>query len=1423
MIRNLERIGKVLILLFFLSTSISAQSPKVKFERLSTEHGLSHSSVYCIFQDRKGFLWFGTENGLNRYDGYQFTTYYYEPDDTTSLSNSWVWSILEDHTGTLWVGTVDGLNQFDRNRDCFVRYKHDPGNPASLSCSYVRVILEDHAGTLWIGTTNGLNRFDRDTGKFISYNRNTDNPEHLGGNYILTICEDQSQTLWVGTQGGLFRYDREKDALIPSEEWRELMTNKPLIVSALYQDRLGMLWIGTWGWGTAHKRPGWNQTIVSHDNWLNIPAGNLSFCEDHSGTLWIAANRLSQLNRETGLLAEYQYDPKLPTSISSPQIRAIYESRHGENGVLWFGTFWGGVSKLVQKQKKFVNYRPEFKNLTELNQNRISALVEGQDGEFWVGTAGSGLYQFDRETKNSSHYRIDPLWAPNTSPDFIEALCVDQNGELWVGASYSGGLHRYDRKRDRFTHFLHDPKNPFSLSLNHISAIHEDRFGILWVGTDGGGLNQFDRNQERFIRYQHQPQDSGSLSSNKVKIIFEDSSGVLWIGTWGGGLNKFDRERDKFVRYQHEPGNPNSLSDNRIMTICESPAGVLWIGTSSAGLNRFDCRDERFTSFTVKDGLPSNNIYGMLSDDRGNLWISTDKGLSKFNIATKIFRNYDAADGLPGDEFSERAFCKSKTGELFFGGRHGFTAFYPDSIQDNPFVPPIVLTDFKIMNKPAELDTAIAEKKHIVLRHDENFLSFEFAALNYVSPEKNQYRYKMEGVDQDWIYSGNPTGVARRFANYTGIAPGDYVFKVRGSNNDGVWNEQGASVRITINPPWWRTNWAYAIYALLIGTALYVVRRLERHRFQTLNELKMQRFEAQKLFELDQAKSRFFANISHEFRTPLTLILGPIEKMLARAAEGETKQDLSMIQRNARRLLQLINQLLDLSKLETGRMQLRARAEDVKSLLKGLVLSFASLAERKKITLKFDEPDETITAYLDRDKFEKIVANLLSNAFKFTPEEGKIEVAVAVAVGSSSHEGFIPATASATANFFAITIKDTGIGMPADQLTHIFDRFYQVDNSHTREHAPLDRKSATVRAVLESAYPTGHEGTGIGLALAKELVELHGGKILVESELFKGSVFTVLLPLGRAHLRDEEIVESSEQLPVCSEQLSVSSDQHQASIIEQPATSNQLPATSNEQPATRRGTGKKPFILIIDDNSDVRRFIRSHLDQDYHILEAADGAEGLQKAIEKMPDLIISDVMMPKMDGIELCRQVKTDERTSHIPVILLTARASGESKVEGLETGADDYITKPFDARELLVRVKNLIEQRRKLRERFRREMSLQPREVTVNSMDEQFLQRALDIVEKHLSDSEFGVETFSKQIGMSRQHLNRKLQALTEHSANDFIRIIRLKRAAQLLEKRSATVTEIAYEVGFNNPAYFAECFRKEFGRSPSQYARS
>lgn len=875
-----------------------------------------------------------------------------------------------------------------------------------------------------------------------------------------------------------------------------------------------------------------------------------------------------------------------------------------------------------------------------------------------------------------------------------------------------------------------------------------------------------------------------------------DKKNTLWVGTWAAGFNKFNRDDSTFTRYRFDPDNPNSLNDDRVMVITGTGDDLLWLGTSAGGLNRFNKNSETFTHYTKRDGLPSNNIYGLAEDGSGNLWISTDRGLALMDIEAETFRTYDERDGLPSSEFNERSYYKSRDGHLFFGSRDKLIAFHPDSLKDNTYIPPLVLTDFRIFNRSAKLDTAISRKNHIILSYDQNFLSFEFAALNYEASEKNQYRYKMAGTDKDWINAGT-----RRLASYTNLAPGDYVFTVQGSNNDDVWNETGASIRLTILPPWWRTQWAYGAYVLLFLAALYGWRRFELRRVYLKNELKVQRLEADKLRELDEMRTRFFANISHEFRTPLSLIRAPIEKLRERYSDEASQRDLSVMRQNVNRLLRLINQLLDLSRLEAGGLELQTRATEVAPFLRARVMAFSSLAQLKGLSLQFIAPEQNISTYLDREKVEKVITNLLSNAIKFTPAGG--EVLVAVGSGSSSRQLLVSSGQSSVGSerlisgqrmpddCLLITVKDTGIGIPAERQDKIFDRFYQVDDSQTRAH----------------------EGTGIGLALTKELVALHGGKIEVESEPHKGAAFHVYLPLGKDHLQPHQIIEEDEE-----HTLSPAGDATElsaASAEVEPTDGHD--ATSSE---SRVDKTDQPIVLVVEDNADVRRYLREALDGAYQIVEASDGAEGLQTALDVIPDLIVSDVMMPNMDGFEMCRRIKSDEKTSHVPVILLTARASRDSKLEGLKLGADAYVAKPFDTREVVVRVRSLIEQRRQLAARFRREITLQPNDVAVTSMDEQFLQRLLEVIEVRLSDPDFDVRAFSRAVGMSRQHLNRKLKGLAGQSASDFIRTMRLKRAAQLLGKRSATITEIAYEVGFSNPAHFSKSFRETFGKTPSEY---
>jgi signal transduction histidine kinase/DNA-binding response OmpR family regulator len=825
-------------------------------------------------------------------------------------------------------------------------------------------------------------------------------------------------------------------------------------------------------------------------------------------------------------------------------------------------------------------------------------------------------------------------------------------------------------------------------------------------------------------------------------------------------------------------------------------------------LNKFDRETEQFIHYTEKDGLPNDVINGILEDMQGNLWLSTNNGLSKFDPETTSFRNYDVNDGLQSNQFNHGAYCRNTNGEMFFGGTNGFNAFHPDSIKDNPYIPNIVITDFQIFNESVVINNIdvpeskneyslpkhISTLEEIELTYKENAFSFEFAALDYRSPQKNRYAYMMEGFENDWNY----TNSKRRFVTYTNLDPGSYVFKVKGTNNDQIWNEEGTSIKIIITPPWWKTTWAYSAYVLLFFLTLYSLRKYDMKRQRLKHDLELEHIHAEKLEELNRIKSRFFANISHEFRTPLTLITGPVKQMLLGEFRGNLKEQYRMILRNGHRLLRLVNQLLDFSRLESGGMKLQVALINVIKYIKGLVLSFSSLAERNKITLKFDSEVESIMGYFDRDKLEKIISNLLSNAFKFTPKQGKIEVRIRVHKAFSDkinntfltdHNVSLQQSPFKILNsdFVNITISNTGPGIPQDQMNKIFDRFYQVDDSVTRRQ----------------------EGSGIGLALTKELVEIHHGKIDLQCSRTGQSTlttFTVSLPLTKDHFKPEEIIQES----ILENTKELKAEEIDKVIVER--------EESGETLLTQKKSA--PTLLIVEDNPDVTSYIRSFMEKDYRIVDASNGEVGFKKAIDKVPDLIISDVMMPEKDGFELCQKLKSDQRTSHIPVILLTAKADMDSKIEGLEYGADDYIAKPFEDKELQIRSNNLIEQRRQLRDHFRKELVFNPAKITVNSIDEQFLDKVNKHIEQHMDDMEYTVEKLSYDIGMSRQHLNRKLHSLTDHSARDFIRSMRLRRAAQLLQKRNDMITQIAYQVGFNNLSYFTKCFRKQFGQSPSQY---
>ncbi len=1354
--------GAVFILAILFPQACSAQTPgisgiNVVIKRISTEQGLSSSMIWAITQDTRGFVWIGTDKGLNKFDGKNFKTYTFDPHDSSSLSDPQIWSLFADSSGILWVGTQNGLNRFDPATLKFSRYFNDPKNDSSLSNNEVRSIYRDRAGVLWVGTARGLNRFHEQTGAWTRYLPAPNDSSHPGDNFIDVMLEDHQGSFWIGTGvynstgGGLYRFDRKSERC---RRWGPIAsTQNPNggWVTSILEDRSGDLWVSYDADGVEmldRSSDCFRQVALHWKGTTNqFPRFIKTVCEDSTGAIWIATwgSGLYRYSRPTGTLIQYTVDVSNPGSLSNPAINTLYVDRAG---LLWVGTY-GGLNTVATKP-----FFPRYSVGDSIRfGSRVDGLLADRHGNLWVDAIGIGLWRYDIRTQRSTHV------SPNAILDHISE---DSEGTVWIGTG-DDQLYRYEPERDLLTYVATVPV--VAGKRERVAAVLHDTRGSLWVGTYEGSLYNIPKSWKNVSVYVHNSLDPKSITAGWVYSIVEDRSGSIWVGT-EEGLNRFDRETQSFIRFAHDDRDTTSLSDDHACRIFEDRSGTLWIGTVN-GLNRFNRATSNFSRFFADQ--PQNRSVGrILEDDKGCLWYASGQGISMFNPADGSFTSYDQSDGLERVELQRMSCAKLASGEMLFGITNGIVVFHPESVQPLRYVPPVIIAGIKKFNQPIKLTTASEILREVTFQPGENVFSIEYAALSYDMPQYNQYAYKLEGFDRDWVYCGN-----RQEATYTNLDPGAYTFRVKGSNHDGIWNEAGVSLNVIIVPPWWKTTWAYILYILAITSIVYGMYRYRIDQMRLKHQVQIEHLEAENVKALEHAKSRFFANISHEFRTPLTLILGPAEELQSVQPDEASRNKLSMLHRNAQRLLRLINQLLDLSKIDAGGMKLQTTPGNIVPFVKGIAQSFESSAGRRGVALNVETETYEIELYFDQDKMEKILTNLVSNALKFTPEGGAVNVRVAL-------------SASGTADSVDVIVEDTGIGIPEEELPHIFDRFYQVDASQTREQ----------------------DGTGIGLALTKELVEMHHGTITVKSEVGKGTEFTVSFPLGKEHLRPEEIVDVSQE--------------RQPSIREEnaavPSEGESIPL-----PLTEEQTQEQPLVLIVEDNADVRKYIRGYLAPTYQVFEARDGAEGVEKARDSIPDLIISDVMMPKMDGYALCRTLKLDEKTSHVPVILLTAKAGQENKIEGLETGADDYLTKPFEAKELLVRVKNLIDLRRKLRERFSVGQVLKPGEIAVTSVDDAFLRKVMGIVEQRLGEESFSVEDLAGEAGMSRSQLHRKLTALSGQSPSDFIRYMRLHRAMELLKKNAGAVSEIAYTVGFSGVSYFTKCFKDQFGTLPSEVQKT
>ncbi len=1381
-----------------MASWIWARTPSIRFEPVTVDQGLSSDSAICVIQDRRGFIWLGTENGLNRFDGHQFRIYEYDENNPHSISNNEVYALAEDRHGYIWVGTSNGLNRFDPKTETFQRFYHDPENPQSVAGNKVRALLEDGAGNIWVGLQKaGLSRTSAEApGVFVSFRQSSD-PGGLRSDTIVALYQDSRDSVWLGTDDGLHQWRSEAQGFIryghDPENASSLSDNR---VRRIYEDRQGALWVGT-GMG------------------------------------------LNRFNRETGSFARFLKPEEAPGySKAKDWIEAIYEDREGR---FWVGAFGGGLSLFDREANEWVHhYMPQTSRFS-LGHHTISCLFEDASGAFWIGTGKNGFYRVNLAGLSFEGYRLTDVAEYNVSPRG-RALLSDREGSLWIGSDQ--GLYKLNQEYDVKTRFQADSQNPYALANDDVWSLYEDRRGNIWVGTQGGlqrlSADDAVRGAARFQLFENEASEKKT-----VHAITEGQSGLFWVGTpsglfrfepeagrfaptslieedsnakivskilvdrkqqvWVGtlkGLVRYDPAAESYERYVYRTDDPYSLSDNNVSAIHEDGMGALWVGTRN-GLNKYNPENDSFDRYGPNEGLENDWVWSLLSDSGNRLWVGSGNGLARFGPNSKSFRVYDVHDGLLSGQF-EMGACVGRDGRLIFSSNDGLIAFYPEEIKERKQEPNTVVTDLLVYNKPVrhgegerlKYEIGSMESLKLELSYKDDVFSFDFAALDYAAPQKIKYSYKLEGLSGEWT----ETDASKRFATYTNLNPGHFVFHVKAANPDGVEGPV-TTIPIYIKPPIWRTWPAYLLYALLVvaaghGYALRHRRKLARER--TLNEqldrkvaertralrdknqeisdkksllerqAKQLERQARKLRELDELKSTFFTNISHELRTPLTLTIGLLEDTLSKSALDETSaQRVGGALRNARQLTKLVDDLLDLSKIDAQQMKLSLASAEIVGFLRSLVRGFAPWAERNDIALAFHANVETLMVCIDRAKMESIVSNLVANALKHTPAKGKVLVRLDRDLSSQRA---------------VLSVRDTGDGIAAEALPYVFDRFYQAKNREDGQGA----------------------GVGIGLSLVKELTQLHGGAIQARSDPGFGSEFVVSLPLDDEQAGQGSTAEVEEISP------------GHLSLIDK-FFPESVDAPDFPPPAL---DDNAPLVLVAEDHPEVRAYLCEHLGRRYRLLVAANGKEGLALARKHSPALILSDVMMPEMDGYELCRKIKANQKTSLLPVILLTAKASDESNVEGLSIGADDYIAKPFDMSMLITRIDNLIENRQRLKDTLKREYLIADSDEEVESPDQIFFSRALAVVETHFGDAEFGVGELADALGLSRRQLHRKLTASIDKTPIELIRQRRLAHAAKMLQQKTHNVSEVAYAVGFKKPRHFSALFKEAFGETPSDF---
>ncbi len=1459
------------ILLALLADIASGQN-YLSFEHLSIEDGLANNSVRTVFQDKEGYLWFGTLNGLSRYDGKQFKNFVYNPADSLSVSSNKIREIFQDGLGYIWLTTYDEqAHRFDPKTETFINfpsslgpavkdysihfiYETSPGvmwmyvvgkgcvrimeDPAFPSYSVtwfnsgnilpsdgLNFISSGKKGGAWIGTSKGLCFLPDDhlTEENFSLVR-----EYLvNPAYSVMTMYDAGDEAWVGCQKGqLFKISSGKQELVwTTPEYggnnNTISFIEPSRIGTLcVGSRKGMLLIDEATGQQTHlttRNSSLNTSYIvscyhdSHDDfWLVTSRRGITrfepasgrftyyplhpeirqsilegekqvFLEDRNGDLWIGiyGGGVSRFNRQTGKFEQFLHEDNNPGSLSSNLILSIFSDRSGN---LWAGTYKRGLNKINLRQNNFYTLNGSF-GVSPDFEREVRSVYEDSRGWVWTGNKRGKIVVYDRNLKLLFSLDELPGHIQDQITSGVYAFEEDHNHFMWIGTKGNGIfiLKNLPRSAERIAfpgvsmvHLAPEPENPNSLSHKDVFDLCEDRLGQMWVALYHGGVNVI-RNPlqsgQQVLHYLENDDDRFSVSDNRVRCLFEDNRGNMWIGT-ANGLNFLDARYqgtdDKKFQLIERTNDPNSLSYNDIICVFQDSSRTIWIGTYGGGVDRLISGGEgkpfKFSHLTTEKGLSSNLVLSIIEDNDKNLWIGTDFGLCKYQEKTGTIENYYAADGLDENTFSEGRGIKISSNFLLFGNISGMVWFNPRQVHKSKRQVPVVLTNMLINGHASKSrlnearDMLNDSVRSLRLRYNENFLTFEFAALDYKAPSKVNYAFKLENFEQEWNYSGNLNK-----AIYRELKPGKYLFRMKASNSDGLWVNPELKLWLTIAPPPWMTAWAYFVYLTLAVALFFLARRIVLERIRLKHEVRLEK-------QMAEDKLKFYTSISHEFKTPLALILGPVEDLLAgKDLSPSVRNPLKMVRRNTQRLLELIEQLMDFRKIQKGFFKVVRKPGDVVRFLDEIYQTFAPIAGRKNIEFIFTHDLTVLNASFDEKSLEKIVFNLLSNAFKHTDEDKKIELRLEVCP---------------TGQQMLISVTDQGEGIREQDLPHIFDRFTFGNHSRWRDES----------------------STGIGLSLTRELVELLGGKISVTSTPGKGSRFVVELPLIKEPASSLSNTESGLDLNY-SRQFIRNIEAEEADPAGDGPKSNLL---------------SKETVLVVEDNADLRSYLVRHLSETYLVLQAVNGKEGLELAKTEFPDMVVCDIMMPEMDGIEMTRLLKNEFHTSHIPVILLTAKSLDEQKIEGIETGADDYITKPFNMVYLQKRIENILKQRKQLKERYSRDLEAESGLVAQSSADKEFLDKVVRLIEENLSDPNFSIDELLEHFSFGRTIFYKKMKGVSGYSPKDFIRIIRMKKAGTLLRDTDLSVAEVSADIGLGDPNYFSKLFKKHFGENPSEYQK-